>query len=478
MNGDATRVLLEETNLSFSDAAVCLHFQERLPSVVAHETVEPYDGCAVLQSMERDLLSLAFQQDPPVESHCLNQDGREPTPIEVVFPETYSFYSEGREEQRRCVQQIRKANAMVSYSYFRHSRTKVWHLALVPDNDVFTELDIIRLIHLYAGGGERSSIAEKLRFNVSGLSFRQDELLAALVSDLRWEGLPIPTAEGLELQGGTVSIVTRGDVSKVLETTRRARQGETDAANQFDQWMEKQDAEWRTVLSLCGIVTGIFDFVEVDEQEALDTLQPTFSSSDAFYRINRNTFVKIAKDDRAHVLSRATMGISPYLAIPHAVLIHNAANVENAEKELVRALGHTRRSVDRMERARGVAERRLQHLYVPNVFNYETERTLYERGREQRGDTDRLAAVTSKLDELLSALKAAWDLQHDRGQKRIAMLVIFISAMQLQESIASDAGGRKWLSWGIALVLGGVFAWAVYNLWGSRRVIGRWRGKR
>ncbi|RJQ09808.1 MAG: hypothetical protein C4551_03380 [Bacillota bacterium] len=86
-------------------------------------------------------------------------------------------------------------------------------------------------------------------------------------------------------------------------------------------------------------MTGIFDFDQIDLEEAVDTLIPTFADATAFLRNHRCTLTCIAEEDRSMDECWEEVGISPYLLIPHAALLHNEAISEVANEVMDRATG-------------------------------------------------------------------------------------------------------------------------------------------
>ena len=138
-------------------------------------------------------------------------------------------------------------------------------------------------------------------------------------------------------------------------------------------------------------------------------------------------------------------GVSPYLLLPHALLLHNeevlraaavgvreertatkarvSSQVELAGlferdrlRRLVRTPLHVLRAVrvaarrvreqrKKLREARGRLRAALQRDYLPNVFHYPNERRIYEMGETSRG----LAALAQELGEALAEFDARWE---------------------------------------------------------------------
>lgn len=480
----------ESPNLQWDDVAISLHFVEpvyfeQVPEG-ANSMRRAYEGCPILQSIELDLLAYAFQQDPPIESHCLNQEGRAPIPLQIVWPDSYTFLSEGREEKRRCQDTVRHAVALVSYSLFRQSGIRVWHLTLMPaQGSYFSELDLIRLIHLYDGRTEATNMSDAVRFVLpAGDQVTVDELLPTLVGKLAWPDLKPFLPEKAQLRGGTVAILAgvsaadevdgsqeNSNVLEILQATVGERSKSGSGAERFRKWFAHDKGKRDSILSLCGVVTGIFDFDELDAAEARDTLRPTYFSVGAFYRVHRCTLVCVADEDRGFDISRETVGISPYLILPHAVLIHNEELVDKAIGIALETVAERRIGIARLESALGEIERRLEREYLPNIFNYRTERVLYDRGAKQRGAPDRLLIARSRLEELRSRLDTAWEARRNLGQKRIAIMLAMVSVFLAQDAISALIGDGYpgWSKWALVGSIAVTVGTAVNILWGHER---------
>ncbi len=441
-------------------AAVSLHFVASAPENAA------YPDCPVFRSMELDLLSYRYQVALPFGSRCEN---RRPIPLEIIFPAQFAYHSEGRTMQLRCSQPRRRAAALISSTTFFRAGIRVWHLTLVPaEGTTFSEFDLIKLIHLYDGRTERTEMARQVRFRCPhGSEVPVAGLLAKLATD------PSPDAR---LMAGTVEICTGGTDAggishgDLLAAVRCARQegGQQDHAR-LVEWMQQGAVPARTLMAYCGIVTGIFDFDEVDPGEVLDTLEPTFADATAMLRIHRCTLVCIADEDRALAECWRTIGISPYLIIPHAVLLYNERLVDEAEEQ-IEAVTDRSSSLRELEPARTLAERNLNRLYLQNVFNYLTERTLFERGSEGRGSADKLAATRNKLAELEARINTQWEKRRDLGQLAITVLLALLSLLQIKDvyfDIVAGAmpPGWRWASLGLTAA---AMTLLMVLLWGHR----------
>jgi hypothetical protein len=487
----STQPEIEDPALHLTDVAIALHFVDEGDTCGA----EPPDVPSAMQSMEVDLLAYRFQDPPPFNSRIhvapsgrSQSDAHGGRPIVICYPEEFEYRSESRTPKLRCPQPQRRAEILVSSTHFPNSGICVWHLVITPrPNETFTEFDLIKLMHLYDDRKERTGLEDSIGFQLGDGG----------VERVTAEGLPdlleLPRCTGpRKLPCGTVELLVGahdddGESSghnayvSVLNVLRRARDiDDATAGRQLKTWMGNNSREWRIIVAYCGIVEGIFDFSSMDEKEVLDALEPTLSGPSVFTRIQRRTVTCIADDDRSMRESRGSVGISPYLILPHAALLHNEALVDMAERLVDSAVRDSKSKLEKLEEAYIDAERCLNTLFLPNVFNYVTERTLFESGAESRGSNARRIAVLGKLSELKGHVEVVREHEHSRGQVFIQILLAVISALQLYGLIADVSGwkGRElvWLVTGIVVVLAGVVWW--FQTRGMRRRIGKPRAGR
>jgi hypothetical protein len=458
--------------LALSQVAVCLHLLE-MPR--AKSEPPPYPDCPVMSSMELDLLSRQFQQDPPLGS-CTETHRR--VPVEIVFPAVAHYRSEGRTVELACAAPEREADVVVSSTLVRTSGIRIWHVAIAPrECGSFSELDIIKLIHLYAGRSERSNLAETTRFRLverghdrSGLHTLPGALRAIVKEDIG----------EVELRGGTVQIVV-GDTkagatvhADLLETAFLAGDADNKAArDKLTGWLDAAGPEASCLSAYCGIATGLLDYANLDASEVIDSLEPTIPGVAVLTRFHGATLTYIADEDRAMIQCRDSVGVSPYLIIPHAAIIHNEALIESADRLLDSCLTNESAELPQLEAAAADGQRLLHRNLLPNIFNYRSERELFEKGARTRGATDRKESAAAKLQELNGVIAAQWSDRRDRGQMVIAILLAVMSLLQLKDFIftALEPGAGATIHWLTMAALVVLLVIGMTQLWrmGTRR---------
>jgi hypothetical protein len=479
----------EQPVLNLPRAAVCLHYVEHLCG--GDPLPAAYPHCEVMGSMELDLLAYRFQEPAPLGSRIEGNNGSKPTAnrrkLMIKFPKSFDYHSEGRTLKLVTESREREVDILVSSTRFLNAGLRIWHLTLTPrDRKAFNEFDIIKLIHLYDGRTERTELKNRILF---GLGDSDGTVPAAGLPQLL--GLGLQKGSAPELRCGTIELlVGRADAGAdakggnphltVLKTLQRAREDEGgNDGLQLKEWMDGDCLERSIIMAYCGIVTGIFDFDKIDDEEALDTLEPTYASTSAFLRIHRRTLISIAESDRAMEECRNSVGISPYLIIPHATLLGNESLVDSAELLLDKMLDSKSASLADLEAAYLEADSKLNTLYLPNIFNYVTERSLFAQGSEARGSNDKRKAVLAKLDQLKDNIGITREQEHNSGQFVVQLLLGLISLLQIK-SVFVDIFNLKnenmkvWIViFACAILFGAAVFWSLGRGKRSRIVKGR-----
>ncbi|HEX7071417.1 MAG TPA: hypothetical protein VF190_11450 [Rhodothermales bacterium] len=471
---------------SLQKAAICLHFVDDptdLESVVRGDSKLPEPGdrrvtCSVFCSMELDLIAYKFQDqfllqtnltyDEAVDvGHCI---------VEAVFPGTITYTSEGSQRTLRSRAMdgagdcVIRCEARLAQTHFRESGIVVWHLVLRGADEVFTEYELIKLMHLYEGDSEQVDLPGRVQFDVRrpGETVRRyrcgvDGLLHAVWSSVAGGDFLKPpffepfsarrtTSVGRRPRAGTLQLVT-GDtlggqkLESVFRTLYEAREeahrssdgaeGMT-ASRRLKSWLRDPDPEGvgAALKAIAGATIGIFDFPEVDEEEVLDTLDPTFQSGMTFMKFHRRSLVGIGEADRGLDAVYEDFGASPYLILPHAVVLADEHLVDRLEACLD-AYGEST-DIPALERLAAVARRVLRRMHVPNLFQYVTEKTLYERAFEVRGSAQLHRLVRERVEELDRHLEKTYERRRRRHDVFVQALLLVLTVAQVVALFVGD----------------------------------------
>jgi GNAT superfamily N-acetyltransferase len=407
------------------------------------------DPAEQFASFERDVVAHAYRERVPFASTPLHvpEACRQ---VEIQFAPEVRFVSEGRtctlvsegaplEGHRVCVQ-VRASKTMFQ------SGITVWHLVLTPRPDLrggeLTDYEVIRLAKLWAGG-------EQLRGPYGGDG--AETTIRAIRGDRVWTPRELARAVVGEANhtdrpmGGIVQLITDdrpGGPWKPAWKAIRAAQDEPPIDTSFPF---QSDDQRHLVESVSGVLQGIVDFREIDDAELRDVFADMSVGEDGLQGIHKGTLVYIASSDRTWEVGKMSYGVSPYLLLPHAVLLHNeqvlreatvaAQEVRAAVDRLAAARRELRDAIRRMHWHRPIRgpiralraaaatalasrharrelrqkrerlHRALERDYLPNVFHYLNERRIFESGENARG----LNALAQDVRESLNEFDALWE---------------------------------------------------------------------
>lgn len=356
-----------------------------------------------------------------------------PHPVTVIIPSQMGYAAEGEEKSLQIEEsddeRHLKFNAHLSRTRVRR-QTDVVHVVLRPEDETrITVYDLIKISKLWAGGEEsliKGDARDQIKF-LAGDNTRQQ----TFTEFTQWvrENINQPKdqpsgqssepggKEGpekhdeqsgqLQLQAGTIQLVVKDEAGReAVQEIIQIAQGDKGNPTAPEERSARLN---RSLLELAGIKTSILDFEYVDALEIDETFsQPVMKDcDDIFIGLQKGTLVHYSEGDRAFDNSKSDIGISPYLLLPHAVLLHNEKCLFEAQAEANKTLGGSKTgdtkedaSIQTLRTAELEIRKRVQQQLVPNVFQYPTEQAIYDFGHENRG----LNKLRASLDEQLKGI--------------------------------------------------------------------------
>lgn len=424
-----------------------------------------------LRSFEEDILAYA---DPgsgrPADASAPFRTYAKDVPdewalVSVTFPDEVVFCSEGRlvplrshgldEHQVIGSEAVRTRRFLLraSRTDFRRSKLSVLHLVLGPDpgdpgTSALNEYDLIKLMKLWQPGEgltRTGTDATPVSEHASGALGRGDQahrfvtfhagtgenaIDASLTADEALQRLAVEVF-GLQDESVIRHVDITGPRAGTVQVVHRccelADDGETgNICSEIEEVLKLEGAFDPThrLEALGGLVCGLLDFVEIDGDELADVFRETDHDEQSVHSFHKGTLFVASGSDRAFEAEgiRVSVGLSPYLLIPHAVLLHNEWWLARAVELMDDARG--RRGTGQIEAVRADVATTLSQRLVPNVFNYRDERSLYKTGSKARGLRVRELAVRERLEELADKIHA----RHDaiRGYIGVALALILL----------------------------------------------------
>jgi GNAT superfamily N-acetyltransferase len=417
---DDRRVYLEELVpvekplFRVTDYGIAIHLAVKHPGP---ETGSDID----VRSFEEDMLAYVYRDPPPFSTRTIGVDDRYAR-LAVEFPGDVTYLSEGRRVSLRCADgpggRERRFLLRAARTDFARSGLAVLHLVLGPDpsepeGSTLNEFDLIKLTKLWQAGEGLSLDGTDAAGEHFALFRAGDRELSLL--ELAREVFD----ENVDERSPRVGLVQilheicrHGLCEEIADI--RERQGAASASP--------------PVVAIAGLVQGLLDFAEIDADELADVFKEVQLEEELVRAFHKGTLLVVSAADRAFSTEsiQLSLGLSPYLLVPHAVLLHNEWWLWDAVRELDEARGPGRRKLHRQEVARREVSRTMSQHLVPNVFNYAEERNLYDVGRRTRGMNKRQQSIEGRLDALTDDIRA----RHERIRTGVtrslpAILLVF-----------------------------------------------------
>jgi hypothetical protein len=186
-----------------------------------------------------------------------------------------------------------------------------------------------------------------------------------------------------------------------------------------------------------GMLQSLLDFDRIDWWELCDALQPIDHAEGYVLYLHKGVLLNLAESDRAASVeqSRAYVGINPYLLAAHTVLLHNdqVLRLARAERRALPPDVHAEelrgRDLDLWREGYQVLDVGLYSHFLPNVFNYPTEQTIYERGHQELGLTVEHEALGRQFEHVGRRIEATQAYRLGRAQLHIGVWALIVAIL-------------------------------------------------
>lgn len=235
--------------------------------------------------------------------------------------------------------------------------------------------------------------------------------------------------------------------------------------------LTRQAAVERQVVALAGVVQGLLDFEAIDQAEIEDVFDP-YEIIDDLVGIHKGTLLRVIEKDRTFDKASSAIGVSPYLLIPQAVLLHNEAVLDEVGK-VMRMRPKGEKAPWKLKSDFTTMDDHLA-TYVPNVFHYRAEQELFEIGEQTRGLSERRQALMRKA----RAIETRWMLEVEKRRSLAETIRNFllgsIAVIATFEYVHDHL--QRWLIFGLSVLVGFALTWMAFpGLFKySLIAVGRW----
>ena len=332
--------------LQLQRAAVALQYTQKggVPDAVKTCPAETA-YCTHCHSYEKDLLSHAFRNPPPVRSYslscgwhsCALDEGYALRAI-LHLPRRLRFRSEGTlYELHRQAADGPDDCLDVTLSFSRHDFVQsdrsvlnlVVHIDLSQTDKTFGEYELLCLSKLWCAEDESETWVveeadEGVWFQIGRERLRPEQLSVRHFGEtaLRPVGGCMQMAfAGKQAEAPSAPCaVDRNGIGVTADDLIEALN-----ALQVENAEEPKERMVPALKAVGCLLQNIFDIENVDLNELDDMLDGISTSRSAVTAIHRNTLFALTVDDRLFDDVDKTIGMSPYLLLPQAVLLHNEA---------------------------------------------------------------------------------------------------------------------------------------------------------
>jgi ABC-type phosphate transport system substrate-binding protein len=380
-------------------------------------------------SFERDLLAHSFRDNSLIYSDVISGEEFSMT---VTFPSKLEYCAEGEVKPLRFGPTEKKVNfrCLLTRTTFPspinsdtdNRRHSILHATLLLNDSktVIHEYDLIQLIKYWEGGegignDEPHTVRRNLKFN------QHSCLEDAIIDQLKKVGASIdpqsplksPLCGSIQLDLDCAGDEAKSEWQNLLKTIDWKTQAERNEYTTIDH---------PKIKALAGILQGLFDFPYIETAELKDVFDNAIidpGECPMMMAIHKGTLLQISSNCRLMNLKpvREHIGISPYLIIPHAVLVYHESLLSEAANSLKNALGKplekktSKQILDSLQSTQIQLREDLKVRWLPSIFHYPTERYIYENGHTTRGLIERRSQLINQIDYLVEKINADYSMK-------------------------------------------------------------------
>ena len=475
---DVEPALLIQKN--FSRCSISFHY------VLLNELRSVPDPRNPFSSFERDLLAHSFRDNSLICSDVLLRHG---FPMAVTFPSVVEYSAEGKEKLLPFGQSEKTVefHCLLTRTTFPspinsstdNRRHSILHATLLLNDSktVIHEFDLIQLIKYWEGGeGMGNDEPHAVRRN---LKFNQHSCLEdAIIEQLEKVGVLIDSQSPLKSPlCGSVQLDLRSADDKVKSEWQNLLKT-IDWSTQADR-NEYKTIDDPKIKALAGILQGLVDFpyIEIAElKDAFDNAIIDPGECPMMMAIHKGTLLQISSNCRLMDLKpvREHIGISPYLIIPHAVLVYHESLLSEAAISFKNVLSNSpdkktaKQKLDSLQSTQIKLREDLEVRWLPNIFHYPTERSIFEMGHSTRGLIERRSQLNSQIDYLVEKINVDDAKKRRNFEDTVRWVALWGFIVGIVSTALSYLTGAIEIGANITRLKTGVTLWEIGNIKDSK----------
>ena len=461
-----SNTLLNDENDKFHFKKVSLSFQLIVEDFVSSVKEEI---CPFFYSYETDLLSFRFQRNKPFETSFLKE--KDIIPIEIYFPSSYTYLSEGIYTKVESKRAKVEANLHVNISRISNSNVAILNIVITnKQEDYFSESEIIKLLNFVGSKQENINLLPEIKFAEKNnnakndfCSFLQKTLKLKSAPDLRNGILQFDTSE-IEFQFSDADFKWNRFYTKLRLGLTSLTEEQTELENLYTT----NETFENLCNLLCGFALGIFDYNRMGFDEVTDTLKPLKSNDKYVLFKVRGILMNICHEDEMYEESLDSIGLSPYFIVPNMVLTYNEYQIETAfrvlEKTITEESLGDNKSVAKLRLVRNNVDEMIGSKKIPMVFQYKTERDILNYSYNEHGLVDLEEIVKNQLIQIDHIIRQKENEREAKSELFITILLTLLSCFQFQGIFESLLNNDHLLSWIYTTTLSFTVAFLIYYI--------------
>lgn len=399
--------LSETPSFLISDVSVLSHYRMK-GCRFSEEDESDLKTCPVFESYECDLMDYAHQarECRPFRTYHIKSY----RDVRLSLPKFYSFTSEGHTfyhlSHIDSIEVDISLNCSSRGNAVDEDERYIVSLAVRPsEGSAFDELTLIKLVTMFGSRQENYFAYPYNNFTDLCVNVGDGERAMSV-----FEFIGHYMADCGERLIGTPQFECchTGTTELELSSVRRVGVGYghrvfTEYSEFYEQVASSSPAESLWNKTLCGILLGIFDFVRMNSAEIFDTIKPMVERKSSFMLSCRGHLMKVCFEQNKERVEN--IFISPYLMIPSVALAYNEMILDGCEASLaaikaddsggyIRFYAKIKNDTSALQNVRHL----LSLQYIPNCFNYPSEREIFLSRENRLGLRLRLGKLKKDME--------------------------------------------------------------------------------